>query len=392
MLDRTGSSQPADDALVRRVAVFRDPAQVSEIWEGLETAAAVSPYQTRGWILPWLETTGRSLGVSPFIVVAFDEHHKPLALLPLGLRRQGLLNVAGFLGGRDSNFNVGLFRPGLVWSVPAVLRLLRGAVTAGPASVDLFVLRNQPHQWEGVANPLTLLSHQPSPSFGYKVALFRDPEEFTRQNLSRDKRKKLRSKLTRLQALGKVEHRVAETAETGRAILDAFVEQRLSRCTALGIGASDLPDLEAFLARSSIVGSLGPTVELHGLFCGPRIVATFGGTSHRDRFCGMVMSFDADPEISRCSPGDILLDSLIRSKCVQGFGVFDLGIGEARYKQAYCPEPEPLFDSVVAVSRRGRLISTGEKMRLRLKREIKQSHHAWAAVRLFRRLLRALKG
>ncbi len=400
MFDSTGSSPLIDavrarrddrvSARVRRVEVFRNPVQALAIWQRLEAVAAVSPYQTWRWLQPWLETTGRSMGVSPFIIVAFDAEDAPLALLPFCLWRQGMLTVAGFLGGRDSNFNIGLFQPGPVWSAAAVLRLLRGAARAGPVSIDLFVLRNQPHQWEGVANPLMLLPHQPSPSFGYKVALFRDPAEFVRQNLSRDNRKKLRKKAARLEASGPVEHLVARTPEAGQAILEAFVAQRQSRCVALGLGAADLPDLHAFLKRSSVAGMAQPPVELHALYCGTRIVATFGGTSHRDRFCGMVMSFDGDPEISRSSPGEILLESVIRTKCVDGFSVFDLGIGEARYKEIYCPESEPLFDSLVTMSGRGKLFAAGERMRLRVKREIKQSHRAWAAVRTLRRVVRRL--
>lgn len=397
MLDSTGTS-PIEEvrasglapASVRRVEVFRDPAQASAIWERLEAVAAVSPYQTWRWLRPWLETTGNALGVSPFIIAAFDHEDAPLALLPFCTWKQGMLTVAGFLGGRDSNFNIGLFRPGPAWSAAAVLRLLRGAVRAGAVPVDLFVLRNQPHQWEGVANPLTLLPHQPSPSFGYKVALFRDPAEFARQNLSRDNRKKLRKKVARLEAQGPVEHVVAHTPEAGASILEAFVAQRRARCLALGLGAADLPEIRAFLQRSTILGMAQPPVELHALYCGNRIVATFGGTSHRDRFCGMVMSFDGDPEISRSSPGEILLESVIRSKCSEGFSVFDLGIGEARYKEIYCPEVEPLFDSLVTVSGRGTLFAVGERIRLRVKREIKQSHRAWAAVRFVRRFARRL--
>ncbi len=371
-----------------RVVVYRDVAPALEIWERLELSAAVSAYQTRRWLVPWLETTGRASGVSPFIIVAFDKAGQPLALLPFGIWRQGLLTVAGFLGGRDSNFNLGLFRPGPAWTPATLLKLLHSAARVEGSKVELFVLHNQPHQWEGVTNPLLLLPHQPSPSFGYKVALSDDADEFIKRNLSGDNRKKLRKKMARLQALAPVRHGVARSAEEGRAILDAFIAQRLSRCTALGLGASDLPDLRAFLERCSIVGSDKPPVELHALYCGERIIATFGGTSHRNRYCGMVMSFDADPDIARSSPGEILLESLIRSKCAEGLSLFDLGIGEARYKEIYCPEAEPLFDSIVTLSARAKVFAMAESVRLRTKRRIKQSAWAWAMVRALRKAMR----
>ena len=300
------------------------------------------------------------------------------------------MTVAGFLGGRDSNFNMGLFRPDRTWTRAALLKLLRSAGGLCRNPVDLFVLRNQPLGWDGFANPFRLLPDQPSPSFGYKVALPSDPDAFVRQNLSKDNRKKLRGKRERLEALGPLRHEVARTPETGAAILDAFLEQRLARCVALGLSASDLPDLGAFLSRASVVEHPDPPVELHALLCGERTLATFAGATHLGRFCGMVMSFDADPDTARSSPGEILLAELIRSKCTEGLSTFDLGVGEARYKDIYCPEPEPLFDSLIAISGRGRFFATEEKLRLRLKREVKQSAWAWPLVRAVRKMLRAV--
>ncbi len=372
-------------ALFCRVEVHREPAGALGAWSELEARATVSPYQTRRWLLPWIESTGKATGVLPFLMVAYDIHDAPLALLPLGLWRQGFLTVCGFLGGKDSNFNLGLFRSDTHWTPSEVMRLLQAGAAANGAAVDLFVFRNQPHNWEGTPNPLAGLPCQPSPSFAYKVALTRDPEAHFKQNLSRESRKKLRQKTARMKALGRVEHRVAQTAAEGRSILDAFVAQRRARSAALGLNAKDLPDLRTFLEHASVSAGQDPAVELHALFCGERILATFAGTTHGSRFCGMAMSFDSDPELLRTSPGEVLLAALIQAKCEAGLSTFDLGVGEALYKNTYCPNPEPLFDSLVAISIRGKLFAEAERLRLHAKRSIKQSAWAWKLVQLLRR-------
>ena len=66
--------------------------------------------------------------------------------------------------------------------------------------------------------------------------------------------------------------------------------------------------------------------------------------------------------------------------------MFDLGVGEARYKSQYCPVPEPLFDSIVPLTALGGAVAAAERGRVRAKRWIKQTPWAWAAVQKARRI------
>jgi CelD/BcsL family acetyltransferase involved in cellulose biosynthesis len=52
----------------------------------------------------------------------------------------------------------------------------------------------------------------------------------------------------------------------------------------------------------------------------------------------MATSFDMASEIAKTSPGEILLVDLIKLKCHAGITVFDLGVGEARYKTTICDD------------------------------------------------------
>ena len=367
------------------IEVHREVAAAAAAWDELEAVAPASPYQTRRWLTRWLDVKAAGLSIQPMIVVVRDPGNVPLAVLPFGIRRRGRLNIAGFLGGRDSNFNLGLFRPGVSWDRGGVIELLRRAAAASGTSIDVFSLRNQPIAWDGIRNPLTLLDGQPSPSFAHKVALGPEPRAFLQALLSKDTRKKLRRKSERLAEIGAVEHRWAATPAERAACLDAFLDQRTARNLALGLSTSDLTDQRRFLEHASDP-DVGPAaVEVHGLHCGERIVATFFGTVHRGRFCGMAMSFDADPALARSSPGELMLVALLEAKCRQGLSIFDLGIGEARYKDTYCPDAEPLFDALVPVSGRGRILAEAERLRLRAKRRIKQSSRAWAIVQWLRR-------
>ena len=76
----------------------------------------------------------------------------------------------------------------------------------------------------------------------------------------------------------------------------------------------------------------------------------------------------------------------MRSKGLEGFTSFDLGVGEARYKDTYCPTEDPLFDSFFATTSQGRLCLAQEMLRLRLKGAVKRSAWAWATVQRLRKL------
>jgi CelD/BcsL family acetyltransferase involved in cellulose biosynthesis len=94
-----------------RVEVHTDPRAALDAWTELEAVAPITGYQTRRFLLPWLDTLGERRGFSALISVARDASGRPVALLPLGLARRGPFNVALFLGDRQSNFNLPLVRP-----------------------------------------------------------------------------------------------------------------------------------------------------------------------------------------------------------------------------------------------------------------------------------------
>ena len=112
------------------------------------------------------------------------------------------------------------------------------------------------------------------------------------------------------------------------------------------------------MAATRNIAQGAPVLELHALMSGARIVATFGALAQADRVCGMFISYDPDPEISRCSPGQLLILETIRNLGARGFATFDLGVGEARYKDENCEAEEPLFDAAVAVTPLGRALGS----------------------------------
>jgi len=361
-----------------------------DAWAELEECAPASVYQTRRWLLPWIETVCPVIGMTPLLTIARDPSGTPLALLPLGISVFRGLRLVQFLGGTDSNANLGLFRPGFAPPRKDLIAILFQAAHASKLSPDAFVLANQQLTWEGTQNPFAAIARQDSPSFCYSTALRSDFESFIKERLSADARKKLRAKERKLTEIGPVRHHKAETEADVEAFLDAYFEQRQRRFAQMNITANVRNKVALDYYRRSCLpnGEGPPAIELHALKAGERIVAIYGGGIHRGRFHGMINSFDMDPQVARSSPGDLLLAKLIEDKCREGLTRFDLGIGEGRYKNAWCNEAEPLFDTLIGLSGKGQAFVFMEKMRRRTKRMIKQSDWAWPMAKKIRANLR----
>ena len=216
-----------------------------------------------------------------------------------------------------------------------------------------------------------------------------DAAAFVKAHLSKDAAKKLRKKRQKLESMGAVAHVVARDETTARRILDAFFEQKLARFREKNIeSVFETAEARAFMDSAALAGleDGAPALELQALTLDDRTIATYGGGVHRGRLHLMVNSFDGDIEIARCSPGDLLLQSIIEAGCAAGLTSFDLGIGEARYKDSWCDESVAMFDSIMPVSAKGRIYAHFESLRLNAKRWVKQSDWAWPLLlRLLRR-------
>lgn len=354
-------------------------------WNDLFAVAPVSGYQAFDFVSAWFETVGRAQRVKPAILVARESSGRAKALFPLALNRRGPLTILTFMCGRESNFNLGLIRPGARFDEPALRDLLKKGAAAFGA--DIVYLRNQPRRFENFENPLALSCAGPSPSFAYGVTLPRDGAELDAR-VSKDTRKKLRKKEQRLAEFGELRYEHAVTGERAQDIMRTLISQKLARFAEMGI-ASAFNDqaMRDFLERSCAAPGAG-ALEVHALTVGGRVIATYAGLAHRGRFSAMLNSFDPEEAVARCSPGELLLRALLRNLVMRGFSRFDLGAGEARYKDAVCDETIELCDAVVPASWKGALAAPLFKAFLVAKRRVKQAPRVGRAATKARRLFR----
>lgn len=367
-----------------RVRVVRTVAEASEAWDALAHTGSGSAYQSRQFLEPWLAHVAPAANIAPRIGLVEDGDGRAIALLPFGIARHGPLRALVYLGGRDSNLNMPLVDPDVAIDQAEASALLRNMARSMSPSPDLFLLANQPRNWNGVRNPFALEKSAPSPSAAFGANFDGDAAAFLAAHESRDARKKLRSKATRLASLGAVAFERASPVSASE-IVAAFVAQKDARLARRGIAPPfDTDNMRAFFRSLAAPASGTPALEFYILRVGDTIAAIFGGLPYGTHWHGLINSYADDPAIARCSPGDLLLRDTLADLGTRGFQSFDLGIGEARYKAALCDRTIDLVDTIVPVTLGGQMMAGAASLRLVAKRWIKQRPTAMKTVQSVR--------
>lgn len=380
-------SMRASDRRIARVEIFDDLTVAEPHWRALELVDSLAtPYQRYDFLKHWQRHVGSNSGMTPFIVVGFNQESEPLFLLPLGSQPLGGLIGLEFLGGKHANFNMALWRRDVAATIGA--DGLRNVLAALSGHADVLKLVNQPLTWGGATNPFALLPHQRAANYGFSGALVPDFDALLRARSNSEARKKMRKKERTLASFGELRFERATEPDDVRRVIDAFFKQKSARMRALGMSdAFSLPGVRRFIEAAATEQLLDgkPLIELYALSVDDIIVATMGGIVGSGRFCAMFNSI-IQGRFAVESPGEQLILRLVRACCERELLTFDLGIGEARYKNLLCGDAEPLFDSYISLSAAGRLPAIAFALGAATKRAIKTQPALWSIVGAFRRL------
>jgi CelD/BcsL family acetyltransferase involved in cellulose biosynthesis len=358
---------------IAHVDVVDDLGAAEPVWRALEEPGQFfTPYQRFDLLGPWQKLVGEREGSRPFIVIARDVERRPLLVLPLSARTSHGVSVAGFMGGKHTTFNMGLWdaefaREATGADLDALLARLRD-----DASVDVLALTQQPLRWRDQPNPFAALPRQASVN-GCPL-LVMTPGGPPGSRISNSFRRRLKSKEKKFQELSGYRYRVATTDQDISRLLDWFfrikpirmAEQKLPNVFAE-------PGVEEFI-RSACLKSRGDgrVIDLHALECDEEVIALFAGVGDGHRVSMMFNTYTMS-EHSRFSPGLILMRNIIDSYGERGYHALDLGIGTDDYKRLFCKSDEEIFDSLVPLTSRGKLAALAMSQLNHGKRLVKQN-------------------
>ncbi len=333
-----------------------DPAET--IWRHLEDRQQLfTPYQQFDFLKPWQCEVGEREGAQPFIVIAYDSESRPLLLLPLSLRHEHGVRTACFMGGKHTTFNMALWDPDFAAAASQTdLEALVSAIAAR-SEADVLALTRQPLHWRDLPNPMALLPSQPCANDCPLMTIV--PEQPPTARISSSFRRRLRGKERKLQMLAGYGYHVATDEADIRRLLDWFFFVKPRR-----MAAQKLPDVfaepgvENFIRNACMTQLSGGNraIDIHALECDDEVIAIFAGVADGHRFSMMFNTYSLSGN-SRHSPGLILMRDIIDHYAERGYRALDLGVGSDEYKRLFCKGDEPLFDSFIPLSLRGKVAS-----------------------------------
>lgn len=371
--DRT-ANEWSKASRIAGIDIAHDLASAEAIWRGLENEqTSYTPYQRYGFVEAWQSQVGGHEGLSPFIVTAFDAERRPLMLLPLALRSVYGARCAGFMGGKHSTFNMALFDSNFAASATQGDMEALIAAISRRAEADVLALHQQPLRWRDLPNPLALLQHQPSANDCPLLKL--QPGAAPADLISNSFRRRLKGKERKLQPLPGYRYHVASTEAEITRLLDWFF-----RIKPLRMAEQKLPNvfadpgIEDFIRRACTtpLAEGKHVIDIHALECDEEVIAIFAGVADGNRFSMMFNTYTMSPS-SKYSPGLILMRDIIDHYAGQDYRAFDLGIGSDDYKRLFCKDDEPIFDSFIPLSSRGKLAAGVMSGLNRTKRMVKHN-------------------
>src|SRR3954471_5386506 len=148
---------------VAAVDIFADLGQAEAIWRELEEwQQSHTPYQRFDFLAAWQRQVGEPAGLCPLLALAARAEQRPLLLLPLALGRRHGINIANFMGGKHSTFNMALWNGEFSASVTRSDLEALVSMIAQHHEADVLALHQQPLRWRDQPNPMALLPRQAS--------------------------------------------------------------------------------------------------------------------------------------------------------------------------------------------------------------------------------------
>jgi CelD/BcsL family acetyltransferase involved in cellulose biosynthesis len=293
-------------------------------------------------------------------------------LLPLALRRQHGMRVASFMGGKHATFNMALWDKDFACDVSAadLAAVLAGLRAKNVA--DVLALTQQPRHWQDCLNPLAVLPGQRSVNDCPVLTMV--PGDPPTNRISSSFRKRLKTKERKLQSPD-YRYYIADSDADIERLLNWFFHVKPMR-----MAEQKLPDVFAepgvadFLRKAchARLAGGGRAIDIHALECDDEVIAIFAGVADDHRFSMMFNTYTMSDR-ARYSPGLILMQHIIDHYAERRYRALDLGIGSDEYKRLFCKGDEPIFDSFIPLTARGRIAAAAISTVSRAKRLVKQN-------------------
>jgi CelD/BcsL family acetyltransferase involved in cellulose biosynthesis len=336
-----------------------------ELFDGGNLAAADWPsiaddrdlrlyiFQSREFLDIWLDTIGKASRVEPCFVVVRDADRRPVLYLPLIIETKFNVRLLRFMDCGVADYNAPIVAADRtlsrqefhdVWA--DVLALLPG--------FDVIDLKKIASDVVGAVNPLTYLDCTPFGDSGHAIALTRLRDQTDTRRAVVRLRRKLQTHAKGLSQIGEPRFIVNPDAPEAAPVAERLLElkrQKFQRTSTPDFLSA--PGVERFYREMMSPGRLGTIAHLSALTIGDTVASAHLGFIGRGRFYYIFPAYDT--AFGRYRVGHLLMQHLIDQSVAQDFDAFDLGIGDASYKNKWATHHLALHSHERAATAAGRV-------------------------------------
>lgn len=168
----------------------------------------------------------------------------------------------------------------------------------------------------------------------------------------------LRRKRRRLQELGELRYVDHVEPDEVAPILKAGLElEKAGWKGRKGVSVAQRPRWNRFYRSLAEVAQKNGWLRLSVLYLDHRMIGFHYDLAYGDRRYLKITAYDESQELSKYSPGTLLLESVLERSCKDGFATFECGYGEAVWKDRWAPNHRYLYDiSIYGSSLQGRIL------------------------------------
>lgn len=367
-------------------AVHDGCARTMSAFAGLPDDIVRSPSQSPSWVRAWGACAARDMIAAQVLVDG-----TPALTLGLEVVDEGPVRLARFPGASHANGNFAAIRPNAAQRLAGhALDELVAAIRRTRPDIDLLLLERQAPELDGVSNPLSRLSHTPSPNVALAVNLADGFEPL----MTRRRLKNLRRQVNQFARAGGAQVLVARSDGEVDRLLDAFFAFKACRLGRLGIANVFAGNAVQSFLRTLFKDAIRRephAFRLTGLEVAGRLRAVDGLSSTRRR---LIAEFGAiaDDELSNLSPGGYLDLENIRSACEGRFDLYDFSVGDEPYKRQWCTVETRHFDTAITLTPKGRLFGWRWRAVTAATHYVKNNPGLWQTARRLRAHLWGARG
>ncbi|TGV12603.1 GNAT family N-acetyltransferase [Mesorhizobium sp. M8A.F.Ca.ET.173.01.1.1] len=317
---------------------------------------------------------------------------EPRMLLPLMRRRAFHHWVVEWLSCGVCDYAAPLLADASPWTRQSAQAAWAAVRSALPPSDRVHIV-GIPQQIHGVANPLALLpATRDSMQTTFGLAIDGDPQTVLKRLCRPSFVKEFGKDWRRLERLGGVELVEAGAPAEVERIFGELLRMRLDRFRELG--RFDLLTQEKivdFYRNAAIQGLLDGSVRLFGLLVGEALIAVQYLLVHQGTVHALLIAMDQGV-VPNVSPGLAIMGRLIGWAREQGFGYFDLSVGNQSYKEHMGAKGSVLVELRHGFTMRGSVANAAIEFRRRAEAFVRSNPRLLKAVQGTMRGLRRLRG